>query len=69
MHVCLGMVFLRYLSAAFERKENELMNTLYAVKDDPEEYQADNVFWVPLEARWRPAGGPLGHTPILRSLR
>ena len=52
MHVCLGMVFLRYLSAAFERKENELMNTLYAVKDDPEEYQADNVFWVPLEARW-----------------
>lgn len=40
MHVCLGLVFLRYLSAAFERKEAELMATPYAVKDDPEEYQA-----------------------------
>jgi type I restriction enzyme M protein len=52
MHVCLGLVFLRYLSAAFSRKEAELKETPYAVMDDPEEYQADNVFWVPLEARW-----------------
>lgn len=52
MHVCLGLVFLRYLSAAFERKEAELIATPYALKDDPEEYQADNVFWVPLDARW-----------------
>ena len=52
MHVCLGLVFLRYLSAAFSRKESELRETPYAVMDDPEEYQADNVFWVPLEARW-----------------
>ena len=52
MHVCLGLVFLRYLSAAFERKEAELIVTPHAVKDDPEEYQADNVFWVPLDARW-----------------
>ncbi|MEX1117870.1 MAG: type I restriction-modification system subunit M N-terminal domain-containing protein [Terrimicrobiaceae bacterium] len=52
MHVCLGLVFLRYLSAAFSRKEAELKETPYAVMDDPEEYQADNVFWVPPEARW-----------------
>jgi len=52
MHVCLGLVFLRYLSAAFERKETELKETPFAVMDDPEEYQADNVFWVPREARW-----------------
>jgi type I restriction enzyme M protein len=52
MHVCLGLVFLRYLSAAFERKEAELIATPYALKEDPEEYQADNVFWVPLDARW-----------------
>ena len=52
MHVCLGLVFLRYLSAAFERKEAELLVTPHAVKDDPEEYQADKVFWVPPEARW-----------------
>ena len=52
MHVCLGLVFLRYLSAAFARKEAELRETPYTAIDDPEEYQADNVFWVPLEARW-----------------
>jgi hypothetical protein len=52
MHVCLGLVFLRYLSAAFERKFHELEATPYAAREDPEEYHADNVFWVPPEARW-----------------
>ena len=52
MHVCLGLVFLRYLSAAFERKHAELLDTPHADAEDHEEYQADNVFWVPLEARW-----------------
>ena len=52
MHVCLGLVFLRYLSAAFERKHAELAETPFAMMEDPEEYQADSVFWVPLEARW-----------------
>jgi type I restriction-modification system DNA methylase subunit len=52
MHVCLGMVFLRYLSAAFDRKHAELLHTPHADPDDPEEYQADNVFWVPEESRW-----------------
>ena len=52
MHVCLGMVFLRYLSAAFEKKHAELLETPYADAEDHEDYQADNVFWVPLESRW-----------------
>lgn len=52
MHVCLGLVFLRYLSAAFERKHAELLETPHADPEDHEEYQADNVFWVPQEARW-----------------
>jgi type I restriction enzyme M protein len=52
MHVCLGLVFLRYLSTAFERKHAELLDTPHADAEDHEEYQADNVFWVPLEARW-----------------
>jgi len=51
-HVCLGMVFLRYLSAAFDRKRAELLDTPHADPEDPEEYQADNVFWVPEESRW-----------------
>lgn len=51
-HVCLGLVFLRYLSAAFARKHAELLETPHADAEDPEEYQSDNVFWVPEEARW-----------------
>jgi len=45
-------VFLRYLSAAFARKSSELNETPHADPEDHEEYQADNVFWVPPEARW-----------------
>ena len=52
MHVCLGLVFLRYISAAFERKQTELLATPHADANDPEEYQANNVFWVPEAARW-----------------
>jgi type I restriction enzyme M protein len=52
MHVCLGLVFLRYLSAAFDRKHSDLLDTPHADPEDPEEYQADNVFWVPEESRW-----------------
>lgn len=36
-HVCLGLVFLRYLSAAFARKHAELLDTPHADAEDPEE--------------------------------
>jgi type I restriction-modification system DNA methylase subunit len=39
MHVCLGLVFLRYLSAAFDRKRADLLATPHADAEDPEEYQ------------------------------
>lgn len=51
-HIVLGLVFLRYLSEAFEKKQAELQQAEFADPEDPEEYQADNVFWVPPEARW-----------------
>ena len=51
-HVCLGMVFLHYLLAAFDRKQAELLEAPHADPEDAEDYQADNVFWVPEEARW-----------------
>ncbi|RMG96746.1 MAG: SAM-dependent DNA methyltransferase, partial [Deltaproteobacteria bacterium] len=53
-HVVLGLVFLKYISDAFE----ELHARLEAERDqgadpeDPDEYRAQNVFWVPPEARW-----------------
>ena len=51
-HIVLGLVFLRYLGEAFEKKRKELQQDKLADPEDPEEYQADNIYWVPQEARW-----------------
>src|SRR3982074_1000876 len=53
-HVVLGLVFLKYLSAAFEAKHAELesQKTEGANPEDPDEYRAVSIFWVPKEARW-----------------
>ncbi|WP_233243051.1 type I restriction-modification system subunit M N-terminal domain-containing protein [Thioclava sp. NG1] len=51
-HVALGLLFLRYVSAAFEKMHEQLSNDDYADAEDPEEYIAENVFWVPEKARW-----------------
>ncbi len=53
-HVVLGLIFLKYISDAFE----ELHAKLQAEKEqgadpeDPDEYRAKGIFWVPPEARW-----------------
>lgn len=51
-HIALGLIFLKYISDAFEHKRTELETEEYADPDDPEEYLAERVFWVPKEARW-----------------
>ena len=51
-HVALGLIFLKYVSDAFEAKRAKLLNDELADVEDPEEYLAENVFWVPKEARW-----------------
>jgi len=51
-HVTLGLIFLKYISDAFEAKRAELLKDELADAEDPEEYLAENVFWVPKEARW-----------------
>lgn len=51
-HVALGLIFLKYISEAFEHHRAKLMQEEFADPEDPEEYLASNVFWVPLEARW-----------------
>ncbi len=53
-HVVLGLIFLKYISIAFEDvyarlKEEEEMG---ADPEDRDEYRAENVFFVPPEARW-----------------
>ena len=51
-HVALGLIFLKYISDAFEAKRSELLKDEFADAEDPEEYLAENVFWVPKAARW-----------------
>ena len=53
-HVVLGLIFLKYISDAFEevyaRLEAEVGQG--ADPEDPDEYRAQSIFWVPVGARW-----------------
>jgi type I restriction enzyme M protein len=55
-HVVLGLIFLKYISDTFEEHRAKLMkgggDYAGANPEDPDEYKAENVFWVPPEARW-----------------
>ena len=53
-HVVLGLIFLKYISDAFEELHAELVTEQAqgADPEDPDEYRAQNIFWVPPEARW-----------------
>jgi len=53
-HVVLGLIFLKYISDAFEERHLTLVNAKDEGIDpeDPDEYRAENIFWVPKEARW-----------------
>ncbi|MCX8048290.1 MAG: type I restriction-modification system subunit M [Methylohalobius sp.] len=53
-HVVLGLIFLKYISDAFEEqhKKLEAERAQGADPEDPDEYRAANIFWVPPEARW-----------------
>jgi len=55
-HVVLGLLFLKYISDAFEDLNAKLIEGKGEFKgsdpEDPDEYAAHNVFWVPISARW-----------------
>src|SRR5206468_12873412 len=53
-HVVLGLIFLKYISDAFEEQHANLISekSQGADPEDPDEYRAHNIFWVPPEARW-----------------
>src|ERR1700704_1338098 len=53
-HVVLGLIFLKYISDAFEAKHTELekQKAQGADPEDPDEYRAASIFWVPKNARW-----------------
>ncbi len=52
-HVVLGLIFLKYISDAFEDHRSKILAEWgVEAADDRDEYTADNVFWVPSVARW-----------------
>src|SRR5215213_2054083 len=55
-HVVLGLIFLKYISDTFEEHRAKLVagkdDYAGANPEDKDEYKAENVFWVPKEARW-----------------
>ncbi len=66
-HVVLGLIFLKYISDAFMEHYQQLElwtaepesdyfikepQARYEVLEDRDEYVAENIFWVPKEARW-----------------
>ncbi len=52
-HVVLGLIFLKYISDAFEeRRAAVLAEWGEDAAEDRDEYLAENIFWVPPEARW-----------------
>ena len=62
-----GLIFLKYISTAFEKKYAELVAEGDGFEDDPDAYEADNIFFVPPEARWSEIA-KAAHTPEIGTI-
>lgn len=60
--VIIGLIFLRYVSTAFEKRYKELVEENDGFENDRDEYLADNIFFVPENARWNVIASA-AHTP------
>jgi type I restriction enzyme M protein len=61
-HVVLGLIFLKYISDAFEHRYQELVDEGKGYEEDRDEYTYLNIFFVPEEARWKKITAN-AHTP------
>lgn len=52
-NVIIGLIFLRYISAAFEARYKQLVEEGDGFEDDRDAYLEENIFYVPVEARWK----------------
>ena len=50
--VIVGLIFLRYISSAFEKRYEELIKEGDGFENDRDAYAEENIFFVPEEARW-----------------
>lgn len=60
--VIVGLIFLRYISCAFEKRYQQLVEEGDGFEDDRDAYAEDNIFFVPKEARWSTIASA-AHTP------
>lgn len=60
--VIIGLIFLRYISSAFEKRYQELVAEGDGFEDDRDAYIEENIFYVPVEARWNVIASA-AHTP------
>lgn len=60
--VIVGLIFLRYISSAFEKRYNELVAEGDGFEDDRDAYTEENIFFVPEESRWSKISSA-AHTP------
>lgn len=52
-NVVLGLIFLKYISEKFDERYLELVEEGAGFEEDKDEYLAENIFWVPVNARWK----------------
>ena len=51
-HVALGLIFLKYISDAFEARHAGLLAEHTQATENRDEYRVENIFLVPKVARW-----------------
>lgn len=60
--IIVGLIFLRYISSAFEKRYQELVEEGEHFENERDAYTMDNIFFVPAEARWSVVSAA-AHTP------
>ena len=65
--VIVGLIFLRYISSAFEKRYEELVEESYGFENDRDAYAEENIFFVPEEARWSKISSA-AHTPEIGTI-
>ncbi len=60
--VIVGLIFLRYISSAFEKRYQQLVAEGDGFEDDRDAYSEENIFFVPEDARWSKIASA-AHTP------
>ena len=65
--VVLGLIFLKYISDKFEARYDELVAEGDGFEEDKDEYTAENIFYVPADARWSVIAEK-AHTPEIGTM-